>query len=405
MEKSLIKSLKIIELEDKLKLGNTDALENFWTNIQEKGSPIIEDIPKDSEHNLVTFIYKEDEKVENVLLIPEMEDCKFLNYRMERLLDTNLWYISCKIRNDIRLQYSFSINDPLDDNWDKRFEQIIHDKLNKTFLLIEDDEEDENEILSYVVMPNAEEHVWVKEIANIPKGDINKYNYKSEKLEEELELSIYTPHGYAESNKPYKFLVLTDGWVYINVLSAKSVLDNLIADKKIPPIVVLFVDCTDSRDEDLSCNDAFTDIIVGGLLPWFRGNYNISSEAKDGVIGGLSLGGLTASYVGLKHSETFGNVLSQSGSYWYKPHECEEPKSACWISGEFKKTEKLPLKFYLSVGVLEEKEDMIGVNKILRDVLRLKGYEVEYEEFKGGHDYLCWGENLANGLISLIGIK
>lgn len=56
------------------------------------------------------------------------------------------------------------------------------------------------------------------------------------------------------------------------------------------------------------------------------------------------------------------------------------------------------------MGVLEEEDSMIGVNRILRDVLLSKGYPVSYEEFKGGHDYLCWGETLARGLISLIGI-
>jgi enterochelin esterase family protein len=322
---------------------------------------------------------------------------------MERLLNTNLWYISCKIRNDIRLQYCFSVNDPLDDDWDKRFEQVTHDRLNKNFLFFEDEEE--SEILSYIVMPNAEEYFWVKENAHIPKGDLNEYSYKSGKLEETLKLRIYTPHEYKETNKPYKFLVLTDGDEYINVLSAKSVLDNLISDKKILPIVVLFINSTDTRYEDLTCSDAYVDIIVSELIPWFRESYNVSIESKDGIIGGISIGGFTASYVGLKYSEIFGNVLSQSGSYWYKPKECKQSQSACWMSSEFKKVEKLPLKFYLNVGRLEEKNNMIGVNKILRDTLETKGYEVKYEKFKGGHDYLCWGETLADGLISLIGIQ
>ncbi|GKX31186.1 hypothetical protein SH1V18_36660 [Vallitalea longa] len=401
MEKSGIRSAAILKLEEHLKLGRTNALNKFWDYFEQKGLPIIENIPNDLEHNLVTFIYKEDEKTENVLVIPEMKDCKFLNYRMEKLLNTNLWYISCKIRNDIRFQYCFSVNDPLDDDWDNRFEKVIHDKFNKKFLLVEDEEE--NEILSYVVMPNAEEHFWVKEKSNITKGDLKEYKFISEKLEAERKVRIYTPYGYEKNNKPYKFLILNDGDEYLNLLSSKVVLDNLIADNKIPPIVVLFIDSTDSREEELSCSDNFTDIIVNDFIPWFRKNYNISSEAKDGIIGGLSLGGLAATYIGLRYSNVFGNVLSQSGSYWYKPEEFEEHESACWISTEFKKVDKLPLKFYLNVGILEEKENMIGVNKILRDVLQAKGYDVEYEVFKGGHDYLCWGENLANGLISLIG--
>jgi len=59
----------------------------------------------------------------------------------------------------------------------------------------------------------------------------------------------------------------------------------------------------------------------------------------------------------------------------------------------------------LNVGVLEHKERMIGTNIKLKDVLIEKGYSVDFEYFKSGHDYLCWGETLANGLILLIGNK
>lgn len=405
MEISQIKSFKISKLEKQLKLGNMEDLERFWENIEQNGAPLIETIPTDSEHHLVTFIFKGDEKVKNVLVIPEMEDCKFLNYRMERLLNTNLWYISCTIRNDIRFQYSFSVNDLLDDDWDSRFESLQHDELNKNFLYVEDEDDRENEVLSFVVMPKADEHVWVREDLNTLKGELIEYQFKIEKLDEARRLRIYTPHSYKKEGRPYKFLVLTDGDEYIKLLSAKNVLDNLIAYKKIPPIVALFIDSTDMREEELSCSDIFLDNIANDFMPWFRENFYISHEAQEGIIGGLSLGGLTAGYIGLKHWEVFGNVLSQSGSYWYKPDECEEPESACWISSQYEKIEKLAIKFYLNVGILEEKENMIGTNKIFRDVLRAKGYEVEYEEFKGGHDYLCWGENLANGLISLIGYK
>jgi enterochelin esterase family protein len=232
-----------------------------------------------------------------------------------------------------------------------------------------------------------------------------EYRLESSKLNEARRVRVYTPHGYKKEGQPYKFLVLTDGDEYLKLLSAKNVLDNLIADSRIPPVVALFIDSTDTREEELSCSDVFLDILVNDFMPWFRENYYISHVAQDGIIIGLSIGGLTASYIGLKHSRIFGNVLSQSGAYWYKPDGCEESESACWISSQFKKIEKLPLKVYLNVGILEEQENMIGVNKTLRDVLRTKGYEVEYEEFKGGHDYLCWGENLANGLSSLIGHK
>lgn len=407
MERSLVMSEIIENLKVNIEKGNNDALQDFWINIEKSGAPLIEELQGDTKHCLVTFIYRAEEEVKNVILIPPVDWENFLKYRMEQLLNTDLWYISCKIKNDIRFDYTISVNDSLIDNdegWKKREENLIHDRLNKKCLVFNEDDGTQKKV-SYVVMPKAIEHVWVKEKLNILKGNINEYKFDSEKFNKSRRIRIYTPYGYKKTNKPYKFLILTDGDEYINVLSAKTVLDNLIASKMIPPIVTLFIDSTDTRDEELTCNENFIDIIINELIPWVREKYNISHMAKDGVIGGLSLGGLTATYLGLKHSNVFGNVLSQSGAYWYKPKCFKADENVCWMSAEFDKIEKLPLKFYLNTGVLEEKENMIGVNKNLRDTLESKGYEVKYEEFNSGHDYLCWGETLASGLISLIGNK
>ena len=48
---------------------------------------------------------------------------------------------------------------------------------------------------------------------------------------------------------------------------------------------------------------------------------------------------------------------------------------------------------------------MMDVINNIRDVLIKKGYEVSYENFPSGHDYLSWGETLGTGLIELIGDK
>ena len=39
----------------------------------------------------------------------------------------------------------------------------------------------------------------------------------------------------------------------------------------------------------------------------------------------------------------------------------------------------------------------------MRDVLLAKGYEFNYQQFVGGHDYLSWRGTFADGLLALIG--
>ena len=174
-----------------------------------------------------------------------------------------------------------------------------------------------------------------------------------------------------------------------------------MGSKKIPQIITVFVESTKDRTQNLQCSDEFTDFIGKELIPYIKKNYNISEDPNKNIIGGYSLGGLAASYAGLRYPNVFGNVLSQSGSYWYKRKEYNEDE-CIWINNKFNKKQKLPLKFYINVGAIEPKASMKDTNKAFKDNLIELGYEVKFEEFGSGHDHLYWGETLANGLIYLI---
>lgn len=403
MRKSQIKSMKMVELEQEIENGNVEALSSFWSSIVETGTPLVEELSQDENYSIVTFVYKGNEGIENVVFIPPIDWQNCTKYKMKRLLSTDLWYISLEFRNNLRFEYFISVNDSLDDDWEKREERLTFDRFNRNYIPLEGKNGEEIGRISFAVMPKAEEHTWIREKKTTNKGIIQENKFVSSILNAEIKLDIYIPYGYTETSKPNNFLILQDGQDYLGTLSAKNVLDNLIEDNRIAPVVAVFIHSNDSRYEYLSCNDNYVDFIVKELMSWLRENFNISHEARAGIVSGFSLGGLTSTYLGLKHSDIFGNILSQSGAFWYKPEDCVEVEGACWISSEFMKTEKLPLKLYLNVGVLEEKESMLGVNMNLLQVLKAKGYEVEYEEFNSGHDYLCWGETLATGLISLVG--
>jgi len=87
--------------------------------------------------------------------------------------------------------------------------------------------------------------------------------------------------------------------------------------------------------------------------------------------------------------------------WWTK----EDEREGEWLIRQFAQTERLPLKFYLDVGILEE-TDPTGLfisNRHFREVLQEKGYPFSYVEFLGGHDFVCWRGSIADGLIYLIG--
>jgi enterochelin esterase family protein len=110
----------------------------------------------------------------------------------------------------------------------------------------------------------------------------------------------------------------------------------------------------------------------------------------------------------LDHSEHLGNVLSQSGSFWWKPDGDLEHE---WLTRQFALKDKIKLKFYLEVGLLEIEPtygagpSILVVNRHLRNVLQARGYPVTYAEYAGGHDYLSWRGSLAEALMALVGPK
>jgi enterochelin esterase family protein len=164
-----------------------------------------------------------------------------------------------------------------------------------------------------------------------------------------------------------------------------------------------------------------------------RAHYSVTRDPRQTLIGGASAGGVAAAYAGLLYPRIFGNILAQSGGFNSSPeqmrdwmerspaanayedrHVQEEVEDRSlveggWLAKQFIQSTKLPLKFYLDAGVFEASlGGFIGTldaSRHMRDVLLAKGYEVHYQEFIGGHDYLSWRGTLADGLIALIGKK
>jgi enterochelin esterase family protein len=79
-----------------------------------------------------------------------------------------------------------------------------------------------------------------------------------------------------------------------------------------------------------------------------------------------------------------------------------------WLTRQFIARPRLPIRFYLTAGKDEfdpsgNGRGILTTSQHLRDVLLAKGYEVHYNEFYGGHDFLSWRGSLADGLIALLG--
>lgn len=402
MERTFLKDTRIISLEENIKNGNIDALGKFYKLLEEKKSPLIEKIQGEDNYFLVTIIYREEKKLDNVVLIPPVGMRNLKEHIMNRLLDTDIWYISYKVEKDIMFSYHFSINDSLDKDWEKRWRNAKNDKFNKNYIDLSGKISNKYNKVSYVKMPFSSENKYMVKKDDVKRGAIKKINFNSKVLNKSFNIYIYLPYGF-NKNKTYGMLVLNDGYEYLNILNGNIVLDNLISDNLIKPIIGVFIEADKERGVYFKCNDKYTKFLGEELPKFIKTIFNISFCSSDNIIGGYSLGGLLASYTAIMYPNIFGNVISQSGSYWYNKDNIE--KGHIWINDFVSSKPKENIKFYINVGKIEPKKTMIESNLKFKDKLIELGYDVYFEFFNSGHDYLCWGETLGNGLVNLFNRK
>lgn len=109
----------------------------------------------------------------------------------------------------------------------------------------------------------------------------------------------------------------------------------------------------ETRTRELPPNPKFADFLNDELVPWIRQNYNVTKDPGQVVVAGSSFGGIASVYAGFRHPETFGNILCQSGSFWWAAPKLEPYAEPKFLAKEFVKSPTLPLRFYMDAGTFE----------------------------------------------------
>ena len=188
-------------------------------------------------------------------------------------------------------------------------------------------------------------------------------------------------------------------------IGAPSTVENLAAAGRMPPAVVVMVRYTPggARGADPG-HPQYPEVIAKELVPWIRARYSVSSDPRDTVIGGYSGGAGAAGVIALRYPEIFGNALLQSvGPRPIAPAIESAPSR---------------IHFYIDTGIYEDvfwgpteagelPLTMAMTRAVwtrrMRDVMKLKNFQVTYSETGGDHDDVHWRATLAQGLIALLG--
>ncbi|MFJ6695099.1 enterochelin esterase [Streptomyces sp. NPDC091272] len=378
------------------------ASDDFWGAVREAGgAPVVEPDPAgDEAYRVVTFLWQGGDATRAVLVMPNkiVDPRDLAGNLMERVPGTDIWHWSVRMRADWRATYSFCADEGGGPQgaaywpWLRGSQQ--QDPLNARTLT----RRWGGPPVSYVELPEAPHGADWQRRDEVPRGRVSEHTVRSELLGNERQVHVYEPPG-GGSDLPV--LVLMDGEMWQPGLDVAALLDNLIDDGRIPPLVALLPESVDSdqRWAELACNEGFVGFLEHELLPWAGEWLPLTEDPARTVVAGQSLGGLTAAYAAVTAPSRFGRVLAQSGSFWWPdrpdPADCE------WLTGRIAAAERLPVRFWLSVG--EQEWVALPAARRLRDTLERKGYDdAAYREYNGGHDYLCWRTELADGLVELL---
>jgi enterochelin esterase-like enzyme len=237
-----------------------------------------------------------------------------------------------------------------------------------------------------------------KQREGIERGKLETIEYDSATVGVKRKAQVYTPPGYSKDEK-YPVLYLLHGiggdereWTRGG--AADAVLDNLYADKKIVPMIVVLPNGRASKDitrrdpipKQSPAFAAFEKDLLTDLIPFIEKNYAAKPDRESRALAGLSMGGGQSLNFGLTNLDTFAWV----GGFSSAPNtrKCED-----LISDPADAAKKLKL-LWLSCG---DRDGLMRISRTFHEALdEKKVAHIWHIDANGGHDFTVWKSNLYN---------
>jgi enterochelin esterase-like enzyme len=236
---------------------------------------------------------------------------------------------------------------------------------------------------------------------DIPHGEVHHHFYKSAIVGDNRDYYVYTPPGYGKSTKRYPVLYLlhgysddASGWTAVG--HANLILDNLIAEQKAKPMIVVMplgygapevlnrgrIDMAKFRTNIVK----FRETLLTEIIPRVEEEYRADRHREMRAIAGLSMGGAESLITGLNNLDKFAYIGSFSAGGLGEDYGELFPKLDQSANKELK-------LLWIACGT---EDGLIATNRKFRDMLSAKYVRFTPIETPGMHTWMVWRRNLAN---------
>ena len=263
--------------------------------------------------------------------------------------------------------------------------------------------ESNNNTWSLVTVPGAD---WL-DTRDVPHGAVASVTYYSTSLKRFRRLHVYTPPGYelGEGKFPVFYLLhgsgdSDDSWSSVG--RAGIILDNLIADKKAQPMLIVMPAGHTSPQRagggPRPAVDEFAQDFLNDIMPLVEKRYRVYADRKDRALAGLSMGGGQTLTIGVPNLEKFAYLGVYSAGVFGitsggRPGATggpsfEEQNKVKLDDADLKQGLKL---FWFATG---KDDSLAATSRATVDMLKKHGFDVVYKETEGAHTWMNWRDYL-----------
>ncbi len=223
-------------------------------------------------------------------------------------------------------------------------------------------------------------------LKDVPHGNVSQILFPSKSTNTSRRAFVYTPPGYEKSsNQRYPVLYLQHGWgedetAWSNQGHANLIMDNLIAEGKVKPfIIVMTYGMTNEtkwgRIRDFKI-DHFQTVLVDELIPYVDSHFRTLTGQPNRAMAGLSMGGMETRLITLNRPDMFSHYALLSGGI-YAPEDIKDKSKVKLI--------------FLSCGSKENPDRV----KEAADKLKAAGFNItSYISPNTAHEFQTWRRSL-----------
>jgi enterochelin esterase family protein len=235
----------------------------------------------------------------------------------------------------------------------------------------------------------------------VPHGEVRMVLYESKTMGVTRWLWIYTPPDYDGNRAKYPVLYLLhgngeaqNGWVMNG--RANIILDNLIAEKKARPMIVVMPQGHALQGANVGplvrlagetdmFSRRFAPDLLQDVIPLVERKYRALTDADHRAIAGLSMGGGQALLIGLTNTHLFHHILGYSAAVGgpFMNAEVEFNKA---LANPNAVNSRLRL-LWIGCG---RQDFLYQANRQFVDLLKNRGVKAQYHETEGSHVWSVW---------------